>query len=50
MPERLQILHDEYASAINVAVAENRTDLVTQLAAEFPDAALQLMSEDDTRP
>jgi hypothetical protein len=41
---RLVALHEEYTSAINEAIGEGRDELVNQLAAEFPDAALELMS------
>jgi hypothetical protein len=43
--QRLQVLHDEYAAAVNNAVAEGRDDIVERLVAEFPDAALRLMGE-----
>ena len=36
----LQELHDDYASRINVAVAEDRDDLVWQLADAYTDEAL----------
>jgi hypothetical protein len=43
---RLQALHDEYATAVNVAIAENREELVARLADEYTDAALRMMTED----
>jgi pyruvoyl-dependent arginine decarboxylase (PvlArgDC) len=43
---RLQALHDEYASAVNMAIAEDREELVPGLVDEYADAALQLMTED----
>lgn len=44
--DRLQALHDEYAAAVNVAVAEDRAELVAQLADEYADAALELITAD----
>ena len=43
--ESLRDLHDEYVEAVNRAVAEHRDDLVDDLAAEYPDRALALLSE-----
>ncbi|MGQ0573123.1 MAG: hypothetical protein ACT4RN_02840 [Pseudonocardia sp.] len=43
---RLQALHDEYASAVNSAVAEDRDELVAKLADEYTDVALALIAED----
>jgi hypothetical protein len=43
--QRLRELHDEYVEAVNAAVAEDRPDLVDQLVAEYPDAALRLLTE-----
>jgi hypothetical protein len=48
--QRLQVLHDEYTVAVNNAVAEGRDDIVERLVAEFPDAALRLMSEHEAAP
>jgi hypothetical protein len=42
---RLRMLHDEYAGAVNRAVAEGRDELVGQLVADYPDEALRIMSE-----
>lgn len=39
----LQDLHDEYAAAVNTAIAEDREQLVDQLADEFSAVALTLM-------
>ncbi len=44
---RLQALEEEYTFAVNAAVGENRDDLVEQLAAEYPDAALDLLMRSD---
>jgi hypothetical protein len=43
---RLQALDEEYTAAVNAAVAEDRDDLVQELAAEYPDAAAEIMEED----
>jgi len=42
---RLQALDEQYTAAVNAAVAEDRDDLVEQLAAEYPDAAAEIMEE-----
>jgi hypothetical protein len=47
---RLRRLHDEYVAAANRAVAEGREDLLTQLVADYPDAALRVMTATDTAP
>jgi hypothetical protein len=44
---RLQALEDEYTFAVNAAIGENRDDLVDALAAEYPDAALELLLRSD---
>jgi hypothetical protein len=44
---RLRLLHDEYVAAVNTAVEEGREDQVALLVAEYPDAALKVMSELD---
>ena len=36
---RFKALDEEYTAAVNSAVAEDREDLVQQLADEYPDAA-----------
>ncbi|GAA0932768.1 hypothetical protein [Pseudonocardia zijingensis] len=43
---RLQELEEEYAFAVNAAIGENRDDLVDELAAEYPDAALAVLRSD----
>lgn len=40
---RLKALDEEYTYAVNAALEEDRTDLVQQLAAEYPDAAMEIM-------
>jgi hypothetical protein len=42
--EELRALHDAYVWQVNAAVGEDRMDLVWQLADEFSDRALALMS------
>lgn len=43
--QRLRELEDEYTAAVNFAIAEDRDDLVAELAAEYPDAAAQVIAE-----
>ena len=45
--DRLLALHDEYASAVNAALDENREELVRELADEFSSVALELMSDSE---
>lgn len=40
-------LHAEYAGAVNVAVAEDREELIDELVDQFSAAALQLMTSRD---
>ena len=40
---RLQALDEEYTAAVNAAIEEDRFDLVQRLAAEYPDAAAEIM-------
>ncbi len=42
---RLQELEQAYTVAVNEAVAEDRDDLVRELVAEYPDAAVRVMTE-----
>jgi hypothetical protein len=42
--EQLRALHEHYVDAVNRAVAEDRDDLVADLAREYPDAATALIS------
>lgn len=42
--EQLRALHDTYVWAVNAAVGEERLDLVWQLAEEYFDEALVLMT------
>jgi hypothetical protein len=39
----LRRLHDEYVEAVNSAVAEDRDDIVDELVAAYPDAALRVL-------
>jgi hypothetical protein len=43
---RLNALDQEYTAAVNSAVAEERDDLIQQLVAEYPDAALEIMNDE----
>jgi hypothetical protein len=47
LTSELLALHEEYAAAVNTALDEDRLELVEQLADEFSDAALELMSRPD---
>lgn len=42
---RLSALRDQYTEAVNVAVAEGRDDIVSDLVADYPDAALRLLGD-----
>jgi hypothetical protein len=42
--EQLRELHDTYAWEVNAAVGEGRLDLVWQLADDYLDQALELMT------
>ena len=44
--DSLRELNDIYADAVNRAVAEDRDDLVSDLADEYGDEALALMSRE----
>ena len=48
-PNKLRVLHEEFVAAVNEAVAEDRDDLVDELVAEYPEAALQIVAEDEAR-
>jgi hypothetical protein len=43
--EQLRELHDEYVWEVNAAVAEGRLDLVWQLADDYLDRALRLLTD-----
>lgn len=43
--EQLRDLHDSYVWEVNAAVGEGRLDLVWQLADEYLDAALRLVTD-----
>jgi hypothetical protein len=45
---QLRELHDEYVWEVNAAVGENRLDLVWQLADDYMDRALRLMTTDES--
>jgi hypothetical protein len=42
---RLDVLHEEYAEAINLAIAANRDDLVAELAAAYDLDATRMVAE-----
>ena len=42
---RLQALDEEYTAAVNAAIEEDRFDLVDALAAEYPDAAAEILED-----
>ena len=44
---QLRELHDTYVWEVNAAVGEDRLDLVWQLADEYMDEALRLLSTDE---
>jgi hypothetical protein len=44
LDDSLRALHEQYIDAVNRAVAEGRDDLVAALVADYPDAAMALMS------
>ena len=44
----LRELHDAYVWEVNAAVGEDRMDLVWQLADEYTDRALRLMTETES--
>jgi hypothetical protein len=41
----LRELHEEYVWQVNAAIGEGRPDIVARLVAEYPDAALRLLTE-----
>jgi hypothetical protein len=45
--ERLRELHDTYTWEVNAAVGEGRLDLVWDLADEYLDKALKLITSDE---
>jgi hypothetical protein len=42
---RLRELSDEYTALVNSAVAEDRDDLVRELADQYPDAIAAVLAE-----
>jgi hypothetical protein len=40
----LRMLEDQYTEAVNSAVGEDREDLVRELVASYPDAALRVLT------
>jgi len=45
--KQLRELHDTYAWEVNAAVGEGRLDLVRQLADDYLDEALRLITDDE---
>ncbi|GAA1257018.1 hypothetical protein GCM10009609_20140 [Pseudonocardia aurantiaca] len=45
----LRRLEDAYIEAVNSAIGEGREDLVEELVASYPDAALRLLTTDEHR-
>ena len=45
--QQLRALHDAYAWEVNAAVGEGRLDLVWQLADDYVDEALRLITGDE---
>jgi hypothetical protein len=46
--DSLRALHDTYVWEVNAAVGEDRMDLVWQLAEEYSDRALRLLTETES--
>ncbi len=46
--QQLRELHDDYAWAVNAAVGEGRLDLVQELADDYVDQALTLLTGGDS--
>ncbi|MFL6129702.1 MAG: hypothetical protein ACJ73E_11625 [Mycobacteriales bacterium] len=43
--QALRKLHEDYVWRVNAAIGEGREDIVARLVAEYPDAALRLLTE-----
>lgn len=43
--QALRELHEDYVWRVNAAIGEGREDIVARLVAEYPDAALRLLTE-----
>jgi hypothetical protein len=46
LDDRLRSLHEQYVDAVNRAVAEDRDDVVEQLAAAYTDEAAALLGRE----
>jgi hypothetical protein len=46
----LRELHEDYVWRVNAAVGEGRLDIVARLVAEYPDAALRLLTDGTAPP
>ncbi len=45
MQDDMRALQDLYAEAVNAAVAENRHDIIAELVADYPDAAMRVLGD-----
>ncbi len=50
LPERLDQLHEHYVEQVNLAVAEDRADLVAELCDAYMEEALQMIAGPDLPP
>lgn len=50
LPTTLRQLHDNYIEQVNIAIAEDRNDLVDALAAEFTEVAVTTLLAAETHP
>jgi len=48
LPTTLRQQHDSYIERLNIAIAEDRNDIVDALAAEFTDVALNTLLAAET--
>lgn len=44
--QRLKALDEQYTAAVNYAIAEDRDELVQQLADEYPDAVVEVIQQE----
>ncbi len=50
LPERLDRLHEHYVEQVNLAVAEDRADLVAELCDAYMEEALRMIAGPDLPP
>lgn len=50
LPERLGRLHEDYVEQVNLAVAEDRADLVAELCDAYMEEALRMITGPDLPP